>query len=281
MENVTYIVPVHKIENDVKDFFKNAVESIASLDFTEGDKVLFVGGKEVLSQIPKLISKIKLQHEVIYLENEDTDFFKQVNKAVYNCVTPYFSILEYDDAYYPNWNRSAQKYGTNGASILIPINEYYEGNHFTGDGKMVSFGNEIAWNSTFTNDGKTETWNDTSVGESHSLGYLDMDCLNVFGDFNCTGAFFRTEDFISIGGLKPSLKIAAWYEFLLRAAYNGKVIYVVPKIGYKHTLGRKGSYSMENRSIPQEEGQWYFATAQQEYFFKEDRGKTFEGNTSE
>lgn len=281
MENVTYIVPIHKIEEDVKDFFVKAVESISSLDFTEGDKVLFVGPKEVLNQIDVLIHDVKLFHEIVYLENEDTDFFKQINKAAFNCVTPYFSILEFDDAYFSNWNKCAQEYAVNGASILIPINEYYEGRYFDKSGKLVSFGNEIAWNSSFASDGNTETWNGSSIGESRSLGYLDIDCLNTFGDFNCTGAFFRTEDFISIGGLKPTLKIAAWYEFLLRAVYNGKIVYVVPKIGYKHTLGRKDSFSFENRGISQEEGKWYFTTAQQEYFFKEDRNKVYKDDTSE
>lgn len=263
MENVTYIIPILKIDNTVEEYLVNAIKSVTSLEFTEGDKLLFVGKKEELEKTDKAIRGITIKQEIIHVENNETDFFTQINKAVMNCITPYFSILEIDDAYCNNWNLSAQQYATNGASVILPINEYYEGKYYDGEGNMFSFGNEIAWSSSYAN-------------EQRGLGFIDIDCLKTFADFNCTGAFFKTEDFISLGGLKPSLKIAAWYEFLLRAAYNnGKSIYVVPKIGYKHTFGRDGSFMVEHKNISEDEGKWYYTTALQEYFFKEDRNKKF------
>ena len=95
-------------------------------------------------------------------------------------------------------------------------------------------------------------------------------------DFNCTGGLFKTEDFISLGGLKKSLKIAAWYEFLMRVCYKSKKIYVLPKIGYLHTVGREDSYMEQmQKTLTQEEGKFLIDTARQEYFFKEDRNIQF------
>lgn len=262
MEKVTYIIPIHKYNKDVEKLLKRALESLANLNKSEGDKVMFVGPKDVIEKASKLYT---LTNDLVKVENDETEFCKQINKAVFQCVTPYFSILEFDDAYKPYWNEVAQKYAGNGASILLPMIEVIQ------DGKMQGFGNEIAWSSSFANE------------QGLGLGFVDIDCLNTYMDFNVTGALVKTEDFISIGGLKPSMKIAAWYEFLLRAAYNSKNIFVVPKIGYEHTIEREDSFMANSlNEVSEEEGQWLITTAKQEYFFKEDRNKKFgETETSE
>jgi hypothetical protein len=55
------------------------------------------------------------------------------------------------------------------------------------------------------------------------------------------------------------------------------MIYVIPKIGYFHTIGREGSYmTLAKQEISQEEGKKLIELARQEYFFKEDRNKTEE-----
>ena len=106
--------------------------------------------------------------------------------------------------------------------------------------------------------------------------YNDM-LLDVYMDFNVTGAIINTEDFNEIGGLKKSLKLASWYEFLMRLCYNGKKIYTIPKIGYDHMINRDDSLMKDyQNNITPEEGTWLIKTAKQEYFFKEDRKKTFD-----
>ena len=95
--------------------------------------------------------------------------------------------------------------------------------------------------------------------------------------FLLTGSIFNTADWREVGGLKPSVKITFWYEWLLRATNKNKVVYVIPKVGYNHHLGRKNSlveYYKEN--MGNEETQWWFDLAKREYFFKEDRNKTYE-----
>jgi hypothetical protein len=140
-------------------------------------------------------------------------------------------------------------------SVILPVNEYINTNEET-----VSFGNEIALDPSFADE----------------IGIIGLEELQLFMDFNCTGGLFKTEDFISLGGLKKSLKIAAWYEFLMRVCYKSKKIYVLPKIGYLHTVGREDSYMEQmQKTLTQEEGKFLIDTARQEYFFKEDRNIQF------
>jgi hypothetical protein len=62
----------------------------------------------------------------------------------------------------------------------------------------------------------------------------------------------------------------------MRLCYKSKKIYVLPKIGYNHTIDREDSYmSVEQKRITQEEGKFLIDTAKQEYFFKEDRNIVF------
>lgn len=261
MKKITYIIPLYEFNKKIEKFYVSAIDSLNNVKNNEGNKVIFVGPANV---VKKAMAVCKPNIETDVVENTETDFFTQINKAVYQCVTPYFTILEIDDTLKPFWNDTMQEYMAMEASVMIPINEFIK------DGNFVSFGNEIAWSYSFANE--TSKRNEKSKG----LGYLDIDCLETYMDFNVTGGIIKTEDFISIGGLKPSLKIASWYEFLLRACYNSKDVYVVPKAAYAHTIGRENSY-MENsaKEISPEYGKWLITTARQEYFFNNDRNIEF------
>jgi hypothetical protein len=143
-------------------------------------------------------------------------------------------------------------------SVILPINEYYEKDE-NGELKMISFGNEIALDMSFVDE----------------MGVINSDELDKYMDFNCTGGLFKTEDFISLGCLKKSMKIAAWYEFLLRAAYKEKKIYVIPKIGYTHLLGRQGSIiETYKKTIDNKESDFWVNVAKKDYFYKEERDKS-------
>lgn len=256
MKKITVIVPLHEYN---EQYLKRALSSI-NFGETKNNKyyeILFVGPQDVCEQAEQLNKTIN-QYETRSLVNNETDFQTQINKGVFDCVTPYFSILEYDDVYTNNYFKNMQELIKKHAeySVILPVNEYV-----TTKDEMVSFGNEIALDPSFADE----------------IGFIGLDELQLFMDFNCTGGLFKTEDFISLGGLKKSLKIATWYEFLLRACYKTKKIYVMPKIGYVHTIDRSDSYMNTAQSqITQEEGKFLIDTARQEYFFKEDRNITFE-----
>lgn len=260
MGKVTYIIPIHKFDESAETLLPNALTSIK--DTKKDYTVILVGPEDVLSKTEPIVEKLKMKTSVKYVKNEGkTDFASQVNAGAFACTTKYFCVVEYDDAIMEYWPKVAEDYQNDtGAKILIPLVQLVK------NGEFAAFANEIAWSAAF---GKED---EMLLG----LGHLDIDQLNIFMDFNVTGAFINTEDFISIGGLKPSLKVAAWYEFLLRACQNGLDVYVVPKLGYSHTIWRDGSYMSESaKDISKEEGTWLIETARQEYFFKKDREKKF------
>lgn len=253
MKNITIIIPLHIYE---EKFLEKALKSVP----VRGEEytLLFVGPKEICNKAEKLVKKLKIELPVTKCENNETDFVTQINKAVFQCKDQYFTVLEFDDEFTDCYFRVMQRYAEEHPeySVILPVNEYYNAN-----GEIIGFGNEIALGSSFAD----------------TIGLVGVSELEDYMDFNCTGGLFKTEDFISVGCLKKSLKIASWYEFLLRTAYKSKKIYVIPKFGYKHTVGREGSYMVDTqKAITQEEGKFLIQTAKQEYFFKEDRNKTFE-----
>jgi hypothetical protein len=90
-----------------------------------------------------------------------------------------------------------------------------------------------------------------------------------------TGAIFNADDWKEVGGLKPSIKLTFWYEWLLRATYKGKKIFVIPKIGYTHLLGRQGSIiETYKKTIDNKESDFWVNVAKKDYFYKEERDKS-------
>jgi hypothetical protein len=87
-----------------------------------------------------------------------------------------------------------------------------------------------------------------------------------------TGSIFNTADWKEVGGLKSPIKLTFWYEWLLRATYKGKKVYVIPKVGYVHLLGRKGSIIEEyKKSIDDKESNFWVNVARKDYFYKDVR----------
>lgn len=260
-ENITFIIPIHVFNTEVEKYLERAVNSIKENCDSKKNTVIIVGPSDVLNKSDVVYHKTKCKCSLQLLENKDekTDPFTQINMAVYKCLTPYFSVIELDDEYYAYWINEVDKYiGSDmSASVYIPLTELVN----TED-KIVSFANEIALSNSFANE----------------LGLIDIESLESYMDFNVTGSVIKTEDFISAGGLKPSLNLAAWYEFLLRMCHNSHTVRVIPKVGYRHTVGRSDSYSeLKNKEVTPEYVQWLIKTAQQEYFFKEDRNKEYDG----
>ena len=190
----------------------------------------------------------------------DTDFCTQVNVAAGKVQTKHFSILEFDDTYTAKWFKMAHDYfyTNESVSLFLPIGIIWS-ESAPGQYQYV---NEIAWTGSFSNE----------------LGYLDYDCLQDYPSFNLTGGIFNTEDFNAIGGFKPSIKVAFNYELLLRMAKKEMKIFVVPKEGYLHLIGRKGSLTDEYAaSMDKNDIKKWFDLAKAECIFKEDRKTTISG----
>jgi hypothetical protein len=136
--------------------------------------------------------------------------------------------------------------------------------------------NEVTWSLGFVQGMTPE--------ESYSnLGFLDLEALKTFPNFQLSGAVIKKSSFEDIGGIKNNLKLSFIYEFLLRMTYNGYKVMTIPKSGYKHINMRPYSLFWKYRSddrykLSQEEGKFWMQTAMKEYFFNFDREIKYEGN---
>lgn len=254
MKNLTYILPVHTYGKDIEKYLKRLFASLENVRSKDKEKLLVVGPAKILEKVKALLETTKLKNTT-FVENNDTNLFTQINNGVMKCTTKFFSIIELDDEVMPFWPSVAEPYieAKKDVSLFLPIVHLRDEKN--GNNALC---NEVAWASSF----------------SEELGYIDLGALENYMDYIISGGIFKTEDFISSGMLKPSLSIASTYEFLLRFAYGGKKIFVVPKCGYTHYVNRDGSfYKTETERITNDEAMEYIKLAKKEYFFENDRGK--------
>ena len=252
MNNISIIIPVHKINNEFYDYFDKAIESVEKNTSYANLTTIVVCPPDVAKELDT--SKYKIKINILTNEGK-SDFCSQINFAVNNIDTDLFSILEYDDEYTNTWFKSFDMYyNTNeDVSVFLPINVQH-----SPDRTKWQFGNEIVWASSFSNE----------------IGYIDFDCLQNCSTFNLTGGVFNTDDFKKIGMLKPSIKVSFNYEFLLRLTNNKLKAFVIPKEGYIHVIGREDSLTdIYEKSITDDEIQKWFELAVREYVYIEDRGK--------
>lgn len=249
MKDLTIIIPVHEYD----EIIKNALLSI-----DEDSNILIVTTQEAYEKLNNLIPSLDMKNNIeLLLNTGDSDFCSQINFAVTNCSSKWFSILEFDDVFKTCWFKNVEKYinFNPDVSIFLPLVELKNQ-----EGRFVSFSNEAAWATSFSNE----------------IGFIDLDCLENYFNFNLTGGVFNTDDWNDKGGLKPSIKVSFWYEFMLRMTYNEKKIMVIPKVGYTHLVGREKSLmNIYQSTVSPEEGEWWIKTAKNEYFFKKDRKKTY------
>lgn len=252
MRNVTIIIPVINMDNEKnKELLKRAIDSV------DDSQILIVGDEPNINEVEKM--GLDKPIRVFINKSNDTTYSTNVNLGVREVKTDYFSVLEYDDIFTPIWFDNVQKYMENDTEetfAFFPLTEVIDINM-----GPVGFANEAVWASSF----------------SEEIGYYDLQCLEDYLDFNTSGAIFKTNDFITLGLLKPSMKLSFWYEFLLRAAYKGKRMFVIPKIGYHHFIGRTESLSYQyGNNMSENEANWWLDLAKKEYFFPHDRNKTYQ-----
>ena len=248
MKDLVVIIPLHEYNNDVEALLSKAVESVPK------ELEIRISCKNGLSSDIK--KAYKKHNNVVIYESEEadapSDFCNLVNQAVGDSV--WFSILEYDDEFSPIWFDNFKKYVDfySDISVFLPLEDLIDAS----DNKFIGIGNEAPWASSFSNE----------------IGFIDLDCLQNFFDFYLTGSIFNTADWEEVGGLKPSIKLTFWYEWLLRATYKGKKIYVIPKVGYIHKLGRPGSIiEGYKNTVDEKESNFWVNVARKDYFYKNQR----------
>lgn len=240
-KDIVVIIPMHEFGKENIELLNKAVESVPN-------------DINVLLSIPKETDGRKLKgisdRLGVIQESEGSSFAELVNAAVDTIEERWFSILEFDDTYTPIWFDNVKKYMEfmPEISVFMPLEDITDFNN----NSYINFGNAEGWASSFSNE----------------MGYIDNDCLQNYFDFYLTGSIFNTADWKEVGGLKPLIKVSFWYEWLLRMTNKGKKVYVIPKVGYNHKLGRKGSLvDIYRETMSQDETQFYFDLAKREYFY--------------
>ena len=254
MKDLTIIIPIVDISTDTtKQLFINACKS------ADDSKIFIVGPQEAVDAA-KLLDLGKNENIKFIVNTGDTSYPAQVNLAVDSVKTKYFSVLESDDVYTDIWFNNVAKqieFDTEDTFGYLPLTEVIDFN----SNNIIGYSNEANWATSF----------------SEVVGYLDLSSAQDYFNYNVSGAIFKTEDFKAIGKLKSSMKIVFWIEFLLRALYKNKRIYVIPKIGCYHYVNRDGSMtSSYKKEISEKEADWWIDLAKKEYFFPQDRKKTYE-----
>lgn len=258
MKDLTIFVPLNQYDEEVLKLLKDALGSVREQDKDVTIEVSCPSNK--VKDITKDVSEYNVSIHTIEDESK-SDFCSQVNDFAKRCTTKWFSILEYDDAYTPFWLKNVEEYSSyyQDIDVYLPLVEIHDYN----TSNMIGYVNEIVWASSF----------------SDKLGYVDFDSLEAVNEYNFTGGIIKTDVFNELGGLKPSIKISFWQEFMLRLCYNEHKVFVIPKVGYYHIIGRDGSLSSTyNKEIGEDEAKWWMELAKQEYFFKEDRKNEYNPN---
>ena len=250
MKDITFIFPLFELNTKEKvERLNAAVKSLGK----SAKNIIFVGSKEDLEAAPNKGDK---------LENttEDFSYANQVMLAVKVVKTKYFSVIEQDDEANEKWfNYLNEYFKTDNDEIFayLPLTEIVDNT----DGETIGYANEPFWATSF----------------SENVGFLDLPSMEDYVGFNVSGAVFKTSEFLALGGLKASMKLTFWYEFILRALYKMKKMFVVPRVGYYHKINVDDSLSSKYAaSMSEKEAEWWLELAKKEYFFPQDRNKTYE-----
>jgi GT2 family glycosyltransferase len=271
--NISVIIPIHTVI-DLDQYLPKALESVTK-NTVQPDEILIV--RCACPEVTEFLSGYDfgdMKKKIRIVETKKTkEFAHMVNSAVEEVKTDYFSILEFDDEYSSIWFKNAVKYIKAYPDVDVFLSHVIDVNE---KNEFVGTTNEVTWSLGFVQGMTPE--------ESFSnLGFLDLEALKTFPNFQLSGAVIKKATFEDINGIKNNLKLSFVYEFLLRMTYNGYKVMTIPKSGYKHMNMRPYSlfwrYRNDDRyKLSQDEGKFWMQTAMKEYFFNFDREIKYEGN---
>jgi hypothetical protein len=256
--NLNVIIPVHEFNEKVSEYLTRA---LISVEKQEGinviPKTIIVYSKSIEEEIKKYVKESSFKSTIDLVANDGkTDYQSQVNLAVNNVDSDYFTVLEFDDEFSNTYFRNVKKHIEYYKDVdvfltlMIETNDKNEG---------IKFTNDTVWSQQF-------------VGENGEMGYLNLTSIKQYTDFKLSGAVIKKSEFINLGKYKTNIKLTFMYEFLLRALNNACKVFSIPKIGYKHLATREGSlFDFYGKNMDVNERRFWFETANKESNFITDR----------
>ena len=260
---ISVVLPVHELNDTTKPMFDNAIKSLQTQKVLPDEIIIVVPAKSEVLEYLTQYNFDTIKDIVSILENSgETDFASQVNLGVANAKSEWVSFLEFDDEYANIWFKSVIEYRAAHTNvdlfmpIVVDVND---------KGEFIGFTNEAVWATSF----------------SDELGFLDLNALLTYQNFNIDGIVIKKSIYEDYGGFKASIKLTFIYEFLLRMTYKDVKVMVIPKFGYKHVNQRPDSlFAIYKETIDPVEAKWWLSQAKKEYYFDTDRKITYETQIS-
>jgi hypothetical protein len=188
------------------------------------------------------------------------------------------SIAEPEDGYSVKWFEIADRYISENPeiSIFTPIIRNIVNGAFAG------VMNESPW----------------MEGMSEEAGKFDLNLLQRFNCANPLGAVYKVDSIDEYAEktdgtskpMKESMRLSHYYEFFLRMIYDDVKVMTIPRIGYEIKMINKDYFTDSTCKVPQnlaiipedkgginpDEAKFWFELAKKEFFYDEDRNKTYE-----
>lgn len=254
-----------------------ALETILSEPKVERPKGKAQPNQPVEFEMVSPKNKINFKIEQTKSENFVKLFNEAFNYAGLNGYE-WFVVIEKDDVISKNYLKYFEIYEKDKGSFdgFLPLIKESAPTGFAG------FLNEACW----------------VEGFAEVAGTFDLNLLLRFNCMNLTGCAFKVESVKKYSEevegfykpMKESMKINYVYEFFLRMVYNDLKFFSIPRLGYDHKINKeveKVDYftsklplditikSQSDGGIPQEEFKFWMDLAKKEYFFDNDRSKTY------
>lgn len=256
-KELAIIIPVHKYNEEIKEYLTKALNSIKQQTDLENVHLSIVCPKEIKTEMYNIIENItEFDVRVLVDLGDKHDYQSQIKFATILDESEYFTVLEFDDELSKTFVKTVNQYINSYPEIYLFMPLIIEKNS---KDEGIKFTNEIVWSQQF-------------VGENGEIGMLNIDSLKQFTDFKLSGAVFKRDQFLEIGGYKSNILLTFMYELLLRSLNNGLKIMTIPKIIYSHLATRENSLFNEySKNMPISERKFWFDIATKEYNFKSDR----------
>ena len=249
---ISIIIPVASLKTKEElELFHNALNSIDS-QTTKPNDVVVVIPKEYKELISDKTYSFKLN---IVSNNKDTSFGSQVNLGTSKAKGTHVMIMGMDDLLADFYIEEVYKYIENDeANTFLPLVMNVTDKGFS------HLSNEIIWSQSFYN----------------VEGIVDLESLKQIDNFLIYGMVVPKNNFIELGGVKPSIKLSYAKETLMRLVHNGMTIRVIPKMGYQRLVGREGSLTKQSESMSFNEIRFWLDLPQTEYLHLTDRNIAFD-----
>ncbi len=263
------------VNKDMSDDHKKALSKI-----TDKPTIIMFSKDEAGNQKEEAIEATKKLN--FTLLEIDSDSFPKIFNLIFNLANKSgyesFSVMEKEDAFSLKWFEVYERFRSENSEVgvFVPLMRNISNGVFNG------LMNEASW----------------AEGFSEEAGKFDINLLSRFNCVNTLGAVYDVEKVKEYSEeldsnyfpMKESIELSHGYEFFLRMIYNDLKVMTIPRIGYEIKFYAKDNFAYSSSKIPvniteipedkggisREEGRFWMELAKKEYFFDEDRKKTYE-----